>query len=237
MITVLRTKPSFHNSSGTRQLALDFGRHAAAADRPASRSRILASPIARSPQCAVTASANSRSWICFSSRRGAAVLAGDLVDIDDLGLDPAGMRRQQQDAVADLDRLRDRMGDEQHGEFRLRPRAAAARPAGAPRQRVERGERLVHQQDIRLHRHAARDRDALLHAAGQRVRIGVDDAGEADLLDIGARPRLGFLARQPARHQQRKHHVFQHRLPRQQLVELLEHHHAVGAGLGDLAAR
>ena len=41
----------------------------------------------------------------------------------------------------------------------------------AARQRVERGERLVHQQDLRLHRERARDRDALLHAAGQHVRI------------------------------------------------------------------
>ena len=32
---------------------------------------------------------------------GAAVLVRDLVDIDHLGLDPAGMRRQQQDPVAD----------------------------------------------------------------------------------------------------------------------------------------
>ena len=40
----------------------------------------------------------------------------------------------------------------------------------AARQRVERRERLVHQQDLRLHRHRARDRDALLHAARQRVR-------------------------------------------------------------------
>src|ERR1043165_4950827 len=35
-----------------------------------------------------------------------------------LGLDLARMRRQQQDAGADLDRFRDRVGDEQHGEPR-----------------------------------------------------------------------------------------------------------------------
>ena len=112
----------------TRQLALDLAarprggrrRHAAG---------FLASPIARSLNAPFRLrSANSRSWICFSSRRGAAVLARDLVDVDHLGLDPAGMRRQQQDAVADLDRFRDRMGDEQHGEFGLAPRAAAVRP-------------------------------------------------------------------------------------------------------------
>ena len=45
----------------------------------------------------------------------------------------------------------------------------------APRQRVERGEGLVHQQDVGLHRHGARNGDALLHAAGQRVRIGIGE--------------------------------------------------------------
>src|SRR3954470_6185569 len=41
----------------------------------------------------------------------------------ELGLHLARMRRQQQDAGADLDRFRNRMGDEQHGEARLVPQA------------------------------------------------------------------------------------------------------------------
>ena len=41
---------------------------------------------------------------------------------------------------------------------------------------------------------------------------------------------LGLLARHAAIDQQREHHVAEHRLPRQQLVEFLEHHHAVGTG-------
>ena len=36
--------------------------------------------------------------------------------------------------------------------------------------------------------------------------------------------------------QQREQHVAEHGLPRQQLVEFLEHHHAVGAGPPDLLA-
>lgn len=169
--------------------------------------------------------------------RSAAVLAGDLIDVGYLGLDPAGMRRQQEDAVADLDRFGDRVGDEQHGEFGFRPELQQLILTGAPRQCIERCERFVHQQNVRLHRHAARNRYPLLHAAGQRVRIGIDDAGKADFLDIGPRPRLGLPARQPARHQQREHYVLQHGLPGQQLVELLEDHHPVGAGFRYLAAR
>ena len=77
-----------------------------------------------------------------------------------------------------------RMGDEQHGEMRFVPQRQQLVLHARARERVERGERLVHQQNIRLHRHAARDRDALLHAAGQRVRIAVRELGEIDLLDV-----------------------------------------------------
>ncbi len=36
---------------------------------------------------------------------------------------------------------------------------------------VDRGERLVHQQDLRILREGARERGALLHAAGDLVRV------------------------------------------------------------------
>src|SRR5262249_30440182 len=39
----------------------------------------------------------------------------------ELGLDPAGMRREHQDAAADQQRLLDRMGDEDHREADLLP--------------------------------------------------------------------------------------------------------------------
>ncbi len=45
-----------------------------------------------------------------------------------------------------------------------------------PRLLVERGERLVHQQDLRLGRERARDRDALAHAAGQLRGIAALEA-------------------------------------------------------------
>ena len=68
----------------------------------------------------------------------------------------------------------------------------------AARLRVDRRERLVHQQDRRLVRERTRDRDALLHAAGELPRVVVDEAGQADgverLLDeplaVGARDFL-----------------------------------------------
>src|SRR5712691_1013707 len=49
--------------------------------------------------------------------------------------------------------------------------------------RVERRERLVEQQHARLDRERARQRDALLHAARELVRIAVARVTEADELE------------------------------------------------------
>ena len=49
--------------------------------------------------------------------------------------------------------------------------------------RVERRERLVEQQHARLDRERARERDALLHAARELVRVAVAGVPEADELE------------------------------------------------------
>ena len=68
MITDLADETVVPQQLEHRQLALDL-RRSGRRQMAVSRSRIFASPIARSLQCAVVlASANSRSWICFSSR-------------------------------------------------------------------------------------------------------------------------------------------------------------------------
>ena len=59
-----------------------------------------------------------------------------------------------QDAVADDDRFLDGMGDEQHGEADIVPKLKQFFLHAPPGQGIERGERLVHQQDFRLHRQA-----------------------------------------------------------------------------------
>ena len=50
-------------------------------------------------------------------------------------------------------------------------------------QHVERRERLVHQQDVRMHHQRAREADALAHAAGELARIGRLEAVQADQVD------------------------------------------------------
>src|SRR6185312_11967060 len=86
-------------------------------------------------------------------------------------LDARWSRRQQYDAVGQIDRFLDRMRNEQH-------RLALALPDGQQlvlqeiaRLHVERPEGLVHQQHLGLDRQRAGDAHALLHAAGQLVRI------------------------------------------------------------------
>ena len=49
--------------------------------------------------------------------------------------------------------------------------------------RVERGERLVEQQHARLDRERARERDALLHPAGELMRIALARVPEPDQLE------------------------------------------------------
>ena len=70
------------------------------------------------------------------------------------------------------------------------------------RQRVDRSERLVEQQDLRRERDRARDRDALLHAARELPRIVLREAfevhGAQGLVDraraCSARARFFFLS-------------------------------------------
>lgn len=136
---------------------------------------------------------------------------------------PARMGRQQQDAVTHDQRFLDRMRDEHEGKAQLFPQAAQLFLHLAPRQGIEGGERLVHQQHFRLHGQGAGDGHPLLHAARQGVRMGIFKAGQAHLGDPVMGALAGRLLVQALAGQQGKHDVFQHRLPRRQLVEFLEH--------------
>ena len=99
---------------------------------------------------------------------------------------------------------------------------------------VERAERLVHQQDLRIERERARERGALAHAAGKLRRIAVLKAAEPDQIDEGLRALFPFVARklhalQPVQH------VAAHGLPGKQ-GEVLEYDATVGAGRADRLA-
>ena len=56
---------------------------------------------------------------------------------------------------------------------------------------IERGKRLVHEQDFGLHHQGARKADALLHAAGKLFRVGAFKPIEADGVE---NPQSAFVA-------------------------------------------
>ena len=92
---------------------------------------------------------------------------------------------------------------------------------------IERGERLVHQQDRPLHDQRARQRHALAHAAGQLARQVALEAAQPDRSDQPPRAldsvRLGDAA-----HLQPEGDVVDDAAPGKQ-VEVLPDHHRVGA--------
>ena len=96
-----------------------------------------------------------------------------------LGLDAARPRRHHHHAVGQENRLLDRMRDEQHGQLRALPQVQQLVLQALARHRVERAERLVHQHHLRVVGQHAGDGDALLHAAGKLVRIGVGEVLQA----------------------------------------------------------
>ena len=94
------------------------------------------------------------------------------------------------DAVAELQRLRQVVGDEHRrlAQLPLQPDHLVLHVP--PDQRVERGERLVEQQDLGVVGQGPGQADPLLHAAAELVRVGVAEA---------ARARPGPACRRPAR--------------------------------------
>ena len=98
-------------------------------------------------------------------------------------------------------------------------------------ERVERSERLIEQQHLRIVHQGAHDLDAPAHAGGDFAREVVLDADEAGVGHHAAR----FLARlghaELALHDRAERDVLQVRLPRKKRA-VLEHHDAVGPGVG-----
>ena len=99
-----------------------------------------------------------------------------------------------------IDRLEHRMGDEHHGLAQLSPQRQEIAVEPEAGDLVERRERLVHQQHLRLGDQRARDRHPHLHAAGQFARIGLREIGEADARSAASmRPALRPRRRRASR--------------------------------------
>ena len=160
------------------------------------------------------------------------------VDRDFRG-DAAGIGRQHEDAVGHQHRFLDVVGDHQDRLGRHAPFLPQIEQVGAQGlrgQHVERRERLVHQQDLRLHDQRPREADALAHAAGKLLRIGRFEAVEPDDVDRLQRPLAGLVERH-AVGAQADLDIVEHVEPGKQR-EALEHHRDVPRRAVDrLAAR
>ena len=93
----------------------------------------------------------------------------------------ARTRRHHDDPVGEIDAFEHRMGDENDRRIEFAFERDEIVVKLDARDFVQRGERLVHQEDRRPRDESAGDRDAHLHAAGQFARIGLFEAGETDL--------------------------------------------------------
>src|SRR6476646_4644210 len=93
----------------------------------------------------------------------------------DVGNDATRTRRHDDDAIAEKDRLRDRVRDEDDGLAAGLPDALQFEVHSLARQGIQRTERLVHQENFRIARQCPANAGALLHAPGQLVRIAVPE--------------------------------------------------------------
>ena len=112
--------------------------------------------------------------------------------------DPARPRAHHDDPRGEEHGLGDRVRDEDDGRAERLPDREQLEVQPLARHLVERAERLVHQQQRRLERERARDRDALLHAARQLPRMVVAEGAELDEVEHLARRARG-AGRGPSR--------------------------------------
>ena len=132
------------------------------------------------------------------------------------GRDPAGIATEHEDAVAHQHGLLDVMGDHQHrfdGQLALAPEVDQVGPECLGGQHVERGERLVHQQEVGVDDQRPGQADALAHAARKLLRIRALVAAEPDQVDRRLGP-LGPLDLADALRLEPELNVLVHRQPR-----------------------
>src|SRR5919201_2526130 len=147
--------------------------------------------------------------------------------------DAPGTRGENDDAVAEVHRLLDVVGDENDGLACTGPEAHYFFLHRLTGLRIERAERLVHQQHLGIEGQHARERHALLHAAGELRRIVIAEIGEAGHLELALHYRLDLGAGHALRLEP-PGDVAGHGLPREER-ELLEHHAAVGSRAAHVA--
>src|SRR4051812_44398920 len=111
---------------------------------------------------------------------GIAPMAGIGKVDGDVGDDARRPRPEDDDALAEIERLLDIMGDEERREAAATPQGDELLLHGEPGEGIELAERLVEEEELRIVDEGARQRHALRHAAGELMRVGGGEAVKAD---------------------------------------------------------
>lgn len=85
--------------------------------------------------------------------------------------DTGGAGRQDENAIGEADSFCKIVGDEDDGFFCLTDHGSNIGGNGQPGLVIQRGKRLIEQQDIGLERHRADEGSPLAHAAGKLRRL------------------------------------------------------------------
>jgi hypothetical protein len=177
----------------------------------------------------------------FRRKRHLEVARARNVD-DALGEHAARPRRHHEDAVGEEHGFAQVVGHQHHRDLARRVQVADHAPKFLARERIERAERLVEHQEVRLVDQRAAKRRALLHAAGELPRISVALAAEPDRGEqrLGARDILGLVAADAAAMRlddlERQQQIVERGAPGQQRRRL-ERHAGDLDGLADALAR
>src|SRR5437867_3722971 len=136
-------------------------------------------------------------------------------------LDPPGARRHDGDPRREEERLVQAVGHEDHGLARPPPDVQEPLPHEHARLLVEGAEGLIHQEDLRVDRERAADRDALLHAPGELARVLAREPLEAERAEELRRDRAPALGGH-APELEAELHVLERRPPGKE-ARVLEH--------------
>src|SRR2546425_3726014 len=153
---------------------------------------------------------------------------------DDLLAETGRAGAEDEHAVAQVDRFVDVVGDEEDRLAGALPDAGQLLLHGLPRLRVQRAERLVHQQHVRVEREHAGERDALLHPARELAGQKMTELGQSGKRQISIHNR-GTFRRWSSSNFQAPADVALDGPPGKER-ELLEDHAAIRPRPGDLAA-
>ena len=158
---------------------------------------------------------------------------GHLENLADTGLRAVG---EHHDPIGEQQGLIHIVGDHHRGDTSLLADLHQLLLEIAPGEGIQGTKRLIQQQQLGPDREGPGYGNPLLHATGEFGRAFIRRRAESHQLDVGLHNRGAFLPagiRHDGIHSQGN--VLANALPGQQRV-VLEHHHAIGTRIGDLAA-